>query len=146
MRENMDPKGNLVNGVICKLIFGVRAVRSQTEEVIHKLTEELKDEDPVANGEVIKVLLLYQYVDDMMKGVQTIQEALILMEKAEEVLGQVEMLVKGWSMTGEKPPESLSKDGASVGVSLGTQWWTFINLIFPVCSLERREEDKHRRI
>ena len=122
MRENMDPKGNLINGVICKLIFGVRPVGSQTEEVIRKLAEELKDEDPVANGEVIKLLLLYRYVDDMMKGVQTIQEALILMEKAEEALGQVEMLVKGWSMSGEKPPESLSKDGASVGVC-GFTWY-----------------------
>ena len=49
-------------------------------------------------------------------------EAKRLAVKTEEVLGMINMSVKGWAVSGEDPPPELTRDGVSVGMC-GISWF-----------------------
>ena len=60
MKKSLDPKSKILIGIIITLIYGVKPVGNQCEEVIKLLVDEIKEDFP----EVAKLLLDKRYVDD----------------------------------------------------------------------------------
>ena len=78
----------------------------------------LKDDFP----KVVELLSRSRYVDDILKSLNTKQEALDLMEKTEKLLENIQMKIKGWSISGKNPPEEMSDDRCSITFS-GLTWF-----------------------
>ena len=73
---------------------------------------ELNDTFP----EVATFLIKSQYINDLAKLLKSKDKAKRLARETEEVLGKINMSVKGWAMSGNDPPPELTKDGVSVGI------------------------------
>ena len=118
LKENLDPQARTVVAIVKTLIYGVRPVGSQCEEVIKLIAEEVVKEHP----EVSVMLTMKRYVDDFAQSSSSNEETVSLIEKTTEVLSRIGMKVKGWTVSGEDPPENLTDDGASVGFA-GKTWF-----------------------
>lgn len=118
LKENMDPTGKTLIAIIMTLIYGVRPVGGQCEEVIKLIAEEIRQEHP----EIYIMLILKRYVDDFAQSTMNKEETEKLKVKTTEALGSVKMLVKGWAESGKDPPDNLTEDGVSVGFA-GKTWF-----------------------
>ena len=105
LKEDLNPNGKLIRAVIIAAIFGVCSSGGQSEEAVKKFCEIIK----VAHEDIARLLLKARYVDDIMKSKKSKDEVKILIQKTEEVLKKINMKIKGWSISGEDPPEELSK-------------------------------------
>merc|ERR1711867_281950 len=108
----MDKLSELEKGVVRTAIYGVRCVGAQCEQIMRLLADHFRDVFPA----VADFLERLRYVDDMAKSVSTAEEAAKTISDTEEVLNTVKMKVKGWSVTGQKPPGELTEDGVSIGI------------------------------
>ena len=117
-RKTLDPKSKILIGIIKTLIYGVKPVGNQCEEVIKLLVAEMIDKYP----EVCKLLLDKRYVDDFGQSTAGKEETKTLIKQTSEVLGKIEMKVKGWAESGVDPPSEMSDDGKSVGFA-GMTWF-----------------------
>ena len=122
LREDLNPNGKVKMAVIVSTIFGVCSSGGQSEEVIRKFCEIIKDEHP----DVARLLLKGRYVDDMMKSMKSNKEVVELIKKTEDVLDKIKMKIKGWCISGEEPPEQLSEDKKSIQFS-GMTWFPKID-------------------
>ena len=61
------------------------------------------------------------YVDDLGDSKPTIKSCIDLAKRADELFATVGLECKGWTYTGEDPPERVTKDGLSLGVA-GLRW------------------------
>ena len=122
LREDLNPNGRLIKAVIVSAIFGVCSSGGQSEEVIRQFCELIRIDYP----DVVRILLERRYVDDILKSVESREEALDIIKKTEEALQKIDMKIKGWSISGEDPPEQLTDDGVSVGFS-GLTWFPAID-------------------
>ena len=122
MREDLNPNGKLIKAVIISAIFGVCSSGGQSEEAIRKFCEMILLDFPM----VVKLLLKSRYVDDILKSLKTKSEALDLIKRTDENLKKINMHIKGWGISGEKPPKQLSDDGVSIGFS-GLTWYPEID-------------------
>ena len=118
LKENLDPDAKTVVAFITTLIYGVKPVGTQCEEIIKLVAEEVKAEHP----DVTALLTLKRYVDDF--GTSTTDEAKTndLIKKTDKVLGKIGMEVKAWVESGKDPPEAVTDDGVSVGFA-GLTWF-----------------------
>ena len=116
-KPSLDPKKEAVEGVIRTLIYGVRSVAAQTEEVVSLIAEEIMMTKP----DVANFLLKCRYVDDMSKGMLDQPQALLMKKEVDSVFERYGLKVKGWAVSGMKPPEEISKDGQSVSFA-GMRW------------------------
>ena len=118
LKENLDIQSKTVVAIIITLIYGVRPVGNQCEEIIKLLAEEIKEEFP----EVYALLVLKRYVDDFGKSTESKEETEELIQQTTGVLSRIKMEIKGWTIAGLDPPEQLSEDGVSVGFA-GMTWF-----------------------
>ena len=116
-KSHMDPSKPALEGVIRNLIYGVRSVAAQSEEVISLIAEKVKLDFP----HVANFLLRSRYVDDMSKGTLDNDESLRIQQDVDKVFADHFLKVKGWAKSGSPPPEELSKDGTSVAFA-GMKW------------------------
>ena len=117
-RKNLDPNAKILIGIIVTLIYGVKPVGNQCEEIIKLLVELVSETFP----EVSKLLVDKRYVDDFGQSTSGKRETATLMKETSEVLGKIKMKVKGWAESGTDPPEEMSDDGKSVGFA-GMTWF-----------------------
>ena len=117
-RKTLDPNAKILTGIIITLIYGVKPVGNQCEEVIKLLVEEMMTAYP----EVCKLLLDKRYVDDFGQSTAGKEETKTLIKETSEVLGKIKMKVKGWAESGVDPPSEMSDDGKSVGFA-GMTWF-----------------------
>ena len=117
-RENLDPKAETVTAIIKTLIYGVRPVGSQCEEVMKLLADEIWEEYP----EVATLLVLKRYVDDFGHSTQSREATDLLISQTTDVLGTISMKLKGWTISGQPPPDNVTEDGVSVGFG-GKTWF-----------------------
>ena len=110
LREDLNPHGRLIKAVIIACIFGVCSSGGQSEEVMRMVANIVKDAFP----EVYKLLIKKRYIDDFGKSNKNKVEAIQLIKDTEKALKDVNMEIKGWSISGEKPDESLTDDGVSI--------------------------------
>ena len=118
LKENLDPGSETFTAIITTLIYGVKPVGTQCEEIIKLLAEEVWEEYP----KVAALLLLKRYVDDFGQSTFGQAETKDLIEKTNMVLKKISMEVKGWIESGKDPPEAASDDGVSAGFA-GLTWF-----------------------
>ena len=105
-RKSLDPNSKILIGIIVTLIYGVKPVGNQCEEIIKLLVESVSETFP----EVSKLLVAKRYVDDFGQSTSGKRETATLMKETSEVLGKIKMKVKGWAESGTDPPEEMSDD------------------------------------
>ena len=141
LRKNLDPEGELLEAVLVKLAFGVQSVSAQSEEAVKRVAKELWETFP----QVAFLLIKRRYVDDLGKSTNSKDESMELIKKTSEVLmTKLGMKVKGWSMSGEKPPPEVSKDGISVDFG-GMVWYTepdIYTLNTPALCLDKKQRGR----
>ena len=86
--------------IIKTLIYGVRPVGNQCEEITKLLAEEIKEEFP----EVYALLVLKLYVDDFWKSTESKEETDELIQQTTGVLSRIKMEIKGWTIAGLDHP------------------------------------------
>ena len=117
LRKDLDPKAKTMLAIVTSLIYGVKPVGKQCEEIIKMLADEIRGEFP----EVAKLLVERRYVDDFGKSTNSKEETKNLIDDTTTVLKKINMEVKGWTISGEEPLADLSDDGISVGFA-GMTW------------------------
>ena len=115
--ENLDPNGELLVGVVKTLIYGVKSVAAQSEFALEELAATVEDTDK----ELADFLRLCRYVDDLGSSKLSIQACKEITGRADTLFKKVGLDVKGWSYSGENPPEAVTKDGVSINVA-GMKW------------------------
>ena len=118
LKEKLNVNAKTRAAIIKTLIYGVRPVVNQCEEVIKLLAEDISEDYP----EVAKMLVDKRYVDDFGQSTRSRQATDNLIEQTTRALASISMNVKGWVIEGEDPPENLSEDGVSVGFA-GRTWF-----------------------
>ena len=84
LRENLDPKGELVEAVLVKLGFGVQSVSAQSEEIVRRLANQVVKSFP----EVASLLTKRRYVDDLAKSTKSKQDSMKLIEQTSLILDE----------------------------------------------------------
>ena len=118
LKKSLDPHSKILTGIIRTLIYGVKPVGNQCEEVIKLLADEVSSEHP----DVAKLLVFKRYVDDFGQSTTGKAATELLIDETTEVLKKINMLVKGWAESGMDPPLEMSDDGVSVGFA-GMTWF-----------------------
>jgi hypothetical protein len=104
--------------VIKTLIYGVRPSGQLAEVAIRKTAELTKSDYPKAYP-VIKHDI---YVDDCMSGTNSLKSRNMTTDQLVAALAKGGFTLKGFTFSGELPPEHLSHDGVSVTVG-GLKWY-----------------------
>ena len=115
----LDPNKEPLEGVIMTAIYGVKPSGNQAGVALRKLAETFKSDYPEIH-EVIKKDL---YVDDCMSGEQSVEQMTKMMNNLEFVLNTVGWTLKSYTVSGEHPHESLTRDGVSIDVA-GHKWFS----------------------
>ena len=110
-------------GVILTLIYGVGSVAAQSEAGIHKLCTLIEENFP----EVAKLLRKRRYVDDIAKSFKSKEDRAKMADDLDRSLAKVSMTIKGYTNSGELPPENCTKDGISVTM-LGYKWYSQLDI------------------
>lgn len=116
--EDLNPSGEVLEGVITTLIYGVKSVSAQSEYALSELAKLVEKEDPV----LARLLTLSRYLDDLQESKQSEVECHSLTKDADEVFGRVGLKCKAWTVSGSPPPEVVTKDGLTIGVG-GFAWF-----------------------
>ena len=116
-KENLEHNMPVVEKVIKTLIYGVKSSGNQAEVGLRKVADLSKKEYP----EVNEIIQRDVYVDDVMSGESTIETAMVRADQLELVLCRGGFKLKGFTMSGSNPHESLSNDGSSINVA-GMVW------------------------
>ena len=118
LRKYLNSNSKILTGIIKTLIYGVKPVGNQCEEVIKLLVELVSESYP----EVNRLLSDKRYVDDFGQITAGKKETETLIKETSKVLGKIQMKVKGWTESGVDPPVEMSDDGRSVGFA-GMTWF-----------------------
>ena len=122
IKKDLDPEAEVVTAIIKTLIYGVKPVGNQCDEVIKLLADDVWEEFP----EVATMLVLKRYVDDFGQSTLSKEATENLIGKTNEVLAKIKMEVKGWVIAGKAPPPDVSEDGVSVGFA-GLTWFPLVD-------------------
>ena len=115
--EDLDPDGEISEGVIKTLIYGIKSVSAQSEFALEELADMVEETDP----ELAAFLRFCRYVDDLGNSKPSLEQCQELSRRADELFARVSLECKGWSFSGQDPPERVTKDGFSIGVG-GRRW------------------------
>ena len=117
-QENLDPRNPIVQKVIKTLIFGMKSSGNQAERAL-RLTASLMEEQYPEASQVVRD---DTYVDDMLSGARSTAEAKDIAEDIKQLIRHGGFIDKGFSFSGEDPPQHLSEDGESLKVA-GWKWF-----------------------
>ena len=120
----LDPSKEPDEKIIKTAIYGVTSSGNQAENGLRKTADKQKDEYPEVN-EIVKKDV---YVDDCMAGARSKILALKLIDDLELVLNKGGFTLKGFTMSGEDPDDSLTADGVSINVA-GHKWYSKVDVI-----------------
>ena len=117
-RDDLDPNGELREGVIGALIYGVKCVSAQTEHTMEQLALAVEDNQP----ELAKFIRLCRYVDDLGESSHDKEFLKRITKEADELFGKIGLRCKGWTLEGEDPPENIMKTGSTLTIA-GQRWF-----------------------
>ena len=123
-KDDLNPDSEVTEYVMKTLIYGVKSVSAQSEEAKLQLADAIRKDYP----EVADLILNSIYVDDIGDSRDSLKKCQSLISKADKTFNLVGLTVKGWSMSGSKPAEAVSKDGLTIGVG-GFGWNSFLDCI-----------------
>ena len=123
-RENLDPDGLVMEGVIGALIYGVKCVSPQTEHALEEVAKKIENEFPL----LAALIRWCRYVDDFAESKRMIAALREIAKQADEVFARIGLTCKGWTFSGSDPPEAVSKTGVTVGVA-GLRWYPRLDMV-----------------
>ena len=123
-RENLDPSGKVIEGIIGALIYGVKCVSPQTEFALEEIANKIDEEFPMLAALIRKS----RYVDDFAESRQERSTLKDISRQGDEVFARIGLKCKGWSFSGEEPLEAVSKGSNCIGVA-GQKWWPRLDVI-----------------
>ena len=138
MKENLDPDGEVIEGVITTLIYGVASVSCQTEEALVEIAAKCEKDEP----EVASCLNKGRYVDNLLDSFRSKMEAQKVTADIDRILALLSLVCRGWSYSGEKPLEEESMDGMSLDM-MGIRWFPLFDTI--QCKIPRLHFGAKRR-
>ena len=123
-KPNLDPNAEVIEMVMKTLIYGVKSVSAQSEEAKRQLAVAVKDRYPQVHDLILNAI----YVDDIGDSKISEAECKKIMDEADKTFEMVNLKVKDWVISGQKPSEKVSKDGLTVGVG-GFGWNPFLDCL-----------------
>ena len=123
-REGLNPDGQLLEGVIGALIYGVKCVSAQTECAIEKIATVVENEHP----ELATFLRQCRYVNDLGESNEHQKFLSELTANADVTFEKIGLRCKGWTRSGDDPPEDIAKSGATVSIA-GQRWLPKVDCI-----------------
>ena len=126
--EGLNPNDEAVDMVIRYLIYGVGPSGDLMTGGFHSTADYAEQEHKDQAQEGAEVLKDSTYVDDVLKSLDTVEDCIRVSISLNFVLNLAGMTTKGFTFSGSLPPDTVSADGASVGV-LGYVWWPEEDLI-----------------
>ena len=118
-QEGLNSDSPIEEKVIKTLIYGIKPSGNQAERALRLTATKMEAEYPKAAN----VMKKDTYVDDCMSGDVTIGSAMSTSEDIKHVLLHGGFKLKGFTFSGEYPPENLSGDGKSIKVA-GMRWFS----------------------
>jgi len=103
--------------VIKTLIYGIKSSGNQAERGLRETAKIFKDQQP----DVHRVITEDVYVDDCLSGEKSTSETKKLSDNVEQIIARGGYTLKGITMSGQKPHQSLSNDGVTISVA-GMKW------------------------
>ena len=120
--NELSPDRQPEEKVIKTLIYGVKSSGNQAEYALRQTSLISKDRYP----RVHEVITNDFYVDDCISGESSIHIAMETADNLEIVLNKGGFGLKGFTFSGQDPPENLSADGQSISVG-GMLWYPKID-------------------
>ena len=124
-KDNMDVEAEVVELVICSLIFGVRPVSALSERAVIMLADHIRNQNP----RLADLLTKSRFVDDLANSGKNQDDVKNLIKSADEVFRSVGLECKGWSISGSNPHPDVTSDGVAVEVG-GMVWWPKLDVVF----------------
>ena len=118
-KPDLDPDSPMVEAVISTLIWGVKCVSAQSEAAVDKIALSVMNTNP----RLAELLRDSRFVDDIADSECKKEEIVKLIEDANQIFESVGLSCKGWSVSGEDPPEDVCEDGGTVSIG-GMKWYT----------------------
>ena len=116
-QKDLDPNKIPDEKVIKTLIYGVKPSGNQAEFALREVAKLNAEKYP----EVSEILHQDVYVDDCITGEESVEKAIIRSKEIEHVVNQGGFQLKGITISGKIPEESLSDDHSSISVA-GFKW------------------------
>ena len=116
--ENLDLNDKPEWKVIKTLIYGVRPSGNLAEYALRRTVELSRDEYPLAYNPIT----YDTYMDDVASGTECSESSSRVMDEIQVALARGGFALKGFTTSGNDPPEHLTQDGQSVSV-LGLKWF-----------------------
>ena len=104
------------------LIYGGKSVSAQSEHAVKLLADLVRNKYP----NVSTLLEEGRYVDDEGESKATLEECYELINQADETFSLVGLEAKQWTVTGESPSDTVSKDGCSLDIG-GLKWYPVLD-------------------
>ena len=123
-RDNLDPDGEVLEGVIGALIYGVKCVSAQTETSMEDLADAIEDMYP----DVAEFIRKRRYVDDLGKSAKLLEELKRLAIECDIVFDMIGLKCKAWTFSGEEPPSVVAMEGGTVKIA-GERWRPKLDLV-----------------
>ena len=117
-KENLEDNQATEEKVIKTLIYGVKSSGNQAEYGLRQTASLFKEENPSIFNMVNKDI----YVDDCLSGGPSLDATMKCTDELELILNKGGFTLKGITITGKEPHESLSSDGSSISVA-GAKWY-----------------------
>ena len=109
--EDLNPDGVVKEAVIMTLIYGVKSVSAQTEFALLELSKMVEETNP----ELAHFLTKSRYVDDLQDSKKSAEDCVFLGESADNLFAKVGVHCKAWTVSGNRPDETVSKGGVMIG-------------------------------
>ena len=116
--------GEVLEGIIVTLMYGIKSVSAQSEEAMLRLAKDFEKQFPALS----KLLREGRYVDDMGESKSLKTEIEQLIKDAEQVFAEVGITCKAWSVDGKKPDEKAAGDLPYIGVG-GLHWYPEVDVV-----------------
>ena len=104
-QRDLDPNNPIEEKILLSIIYGVKSSGNQAEAALRETARLSKDEYP----RVCEVVHDEFYVDDCLSGASDMEELHELASELDTVLRKGGFKLKGFTFSGEPPPEALSK-------------------------------------
>ena len=143
-QKDLDPEEDEEEKVITTAIYGVSSSGNQAERGLRLTAELNKEEYP----EVYEIVRRDTYVDDCMSGEQTKQLLNQRADQLETVLNTGGFTLKGFTITGQPPHESLSADGITIPI-VGHKWDSkedMISLDIKVLNFAKKRQGRKKEV
>ncbi|XP_066918053.1 uncharacterized protein [Clytia hemisphaerica] len=116
-QEHLDPSQPPEEKVIMTLIYGVKSSGNQAETALRETVKIHRKDEP----EVARVITEDVYVDDCLSGGDQISTIKLLCQSIDQILSYGGFTLKGFTISGEEPKDSLTADGTTISVA-GMKW------------------------